>query len=89
MNLFAFSKDILQKLQDYFPTFLKENIGNLKSEYLIPDEVSRLVGEGEATLELISTPSVWYGVTYREDKPSVVKALKEFTDKGLYKKGLY
>ncbi len=89
MNLFAFSKDILQKLQDYFPVFLKENIGNLKSEYLIPDEVSRLVGEGKATLKLISTPSVWYGVTYREDKPSVVKALKEFTDKGLYKKGLY
>ena len=89
MNLFAFSKDIIQKLIEYFPDFLKENINNLKSEYLIPEEVSRIVREGKGTLELISTPSVWYGVTYREDKPSVVKALKEFTDKGLYKKGLY
>lgn len=89
MNLFAFSKDIIQKLQERFPTFLKENIGNLKSEFLIPEEVSKLVGEGKATLKLIGTPSVWYGVTYREDKPSVVKALKELTDKGLYKKGLY
>ena len=89
MNLFAFSRDIIQKLQERLPIFLKENIQNLKSEFLIPEEVSRLVGEGKATLKLIGTPSVWYGVTYREDKPSVVKALKELTDKGLYKKGLY
>ena len=89
MNLFAFSKDIIAKLEKQFPVFLKENIDNLKAEFLIPDEVSRLVGEGQASLELISTPDVWYGVTYREDKPSVVKALKALTDKGLYKKGLY
>ena len=89
MNLFAFSKDIIAKLEKQLPVFLKENIDNLKAEFLIPDEVSRLVGEGQATLQLISTPDVWYGVTYREDKPSVVKALKALTDKGLYKKGLY
>ncbi|MBO4856047.1 MAG: nucleotidyltransferase [Bacilli bacterium] len=89
MNLFAFSSDIIQKLWEQFPIFLKENIQNLKAEFLIPEEVSRLVGEGKASLKLIGTPSVWYGVTYREDKPSVVKALKKLTDKGLYKKGLY
>ena len=89
MNLFAFTKDIVARLEEYFPSFLNNNIDNLKSEYLIPEEVSRLVGEGKATLQLISTPDVWYGVTYREDKPSVVRALKELTDKGLYKPGLY
>ncbi len=89
MNLFAFSKDIITKLKERFPVFLKENIGNLKSEFLIPDEVSRLVAEGYASLKLIGTPSVWYGVTYREDKPTVVKALKRLTDAGLYKPGLY
>ena len=89
MNLFAFSKDIIDRLIEQFPIFLDDNIDNLKAEFLIPDEVSRLVEEGKASLELISTPSVWYGVTYREDKPSVVKALKELTDQGLYKKGLY
>ena len=89
MNLFAFTKDIIKKLEKQFPEFLKENIQNLKSEYLIPEEVSRLVGNRQATLKLIGTPSVWYGVTYREDKPSVVKALKELTNKGYYKPGLY
>ena len=65
------------------------NISNLKSEFLIPDEVSRIVNEGKASLKLLETPSVWYGVTYKEDKPSVVKALKRLTDQGLYKPGLY
>ena len=89
MNLFVFTKDIIDRLKEQFPIFLRDNIDNLKSEFLIPEEVSRLVENGKATLKLIGTPSVWYGVTYREDKPAVVKALKELTDKGLYKKGLY
>ena len=89
MNLFAFTKDVVKRLAEQFPLFLRDNIDNLKSEFLIPEEVSRLVEEGKATLKLISTPSKWYGVTYREDKPTVVKALKELTDKGLYKPGLY
>ena len=89
MNLFVFTKDIIDLLKEKLPIFLKENIGNLKSEFLIPEIVSEIVGEGRATLELLETPSVWYGVTYREDKPSVVKALKALTDKGLYKEGLY
>ena len=89
MNLFVFTKDVIEKLKAQFPLFLRDNIDNLKSEFLIPEEVSRLVEEGKATLKLINTPSKWYGVTYREDKPAVVKALKELTDKGFYKKGLY
>ena len=89
MNLFVFSKDIITKLNERFPQFLAKNVDNLKSEYLIPEVVSELVSDGKASLELLETPSVWYGVTYREDKPSVVKALKELTDKGEYKKGLY
>ena len=89
MNLFVFSKDIIDLLKEKFPAFLKENVNNNKAEFLIPEIVSELVQEGKATLELLETPSVWYGVTYKEDKPSVVKALKELTDKGLYKKGLY
>ncbi|MCR5185488.1 MAG: nucleotidyltransferase [Bacilli bacterium] len=89
MNLFVFTKDIIEILKERFPLFLKENINNLKSEFLIPEVVSEVVGEGKATLQLLETPSVWYGVTYKEDKPSVVKALKALTQKGLYKEGLY
>ena len=89
MNLFVFNKDLISRLKEKFPLWLKDNVSNLKSEFLIPTVVDELVHEGRATLKLLSTSSVWFGVTYREDKPGVVKALKALVDKGEYKEGLY
>ena len=89
MNLFCFNKDLIPALREKFPLWLKENINVPKSEFLIPTVVDELVHENKATVRLLSTPSVWFGVTYKEDKPGVVKALKELVDKGVYKPGLY
>ena len=89
MNLFCFNKDLIKHLTEKFPLWLKNNIDIPKSEFLIPTVVDELVNENKATVRLLSTPSVWFGVTYKEDKPGVVKALKELVDKGVYKPGLY
>ncbi len=89
MNLFVFNKDLIDNLTVKFSLWLKDNISNLKAEFLIPTVVDELVHEGKATLKLLSTSSVWFGVTYREDKPKVVASLKELVNRGEYKKGLY
>lgn len=89
MNLFCFTKDFLDELEARFVEFLKENANNLKSEYLIPDVVSDIVREKKATVKILESSSVWYGITYQEDKEKVYKALKSLRDKGLYKKKLY
>ena len=89
MNLFCFNVDLIDYLSEEFPKWLKDNINVPKSEFLIPSVVDEMVHKGKATLKLLSTPSVWFGVTYKEDKPGVVKALAELTAKGAYKKGLY
>ena len=89
MNLFCFNLDLLEHLKNRFPVWLKENINVPKSEFLIPTVVDELVHEGKATLKVLETSSVWFGVTYKEDKPGVVKALKALVDKGEYKEGLY
>ena len=39
---------------------------------------------GKASVRVLSSPDRWYGVTYREDKPEVQKALNELTDAGAY-----
>ena len=89
MNLFCFNKDLMKHLEEKFPLWLKENINTPKSEFLIPSVVDELVHEGKATLKLLSTPSVWFGVTYKEDKPKVVASLEALVNQGIYKKGLY
>ena len=89
MNLFCFNKDLIARLGERFPDWLNVYGNELKSEFLIPTVVDELVHEGKATLKLLSTDSVWFGVTYKEDKPGVVKALKELVQKGEYKEGLY
>lgn len=90
MNMFCFDKSIMTYLENRFPKFLDDNKNNLeKCEYLIPTVVSELIEEKEISVSVVKCDAVWYGVTYKEDKPYVVSSLKSLVDKGLYKKGLW
>ena len=90
MNMFAFSKDFVDLIGKNLIRFLENKLCNLeKDEYLIPVLIDQLVKEQEIKVQILSTSSVWYGVTYQADKEYVVKALKNMTDSGLYKKGLW
>ena len=89
MNLFCFTKDFMKVLDERFVTFLRKEGNQLKSEYLIPDIVSQMVTEDKCQVRLLSSPSVWYGITYKEDTEKVFNALKDLRDKGVYKKELY
>lgn len=87
MNMFAFSTDILDLLDEKYPEFMEQNKDNLaKCEYLIPTVVSELIEQGRVSCEVLATSAVWYGVTYREDKEEVVSSLKALVDKGEYPK---
>ena len=52
-------------------------------------EVGRLLREGKASVDVLPSPDRWYGVTYREDKPGVVKAMADMTEAGLYPEKLF
>ena len=43
-----------------------------------------MIEAGKADVEIITSPDKWYGVTYQDDKPKIVAALKELTDGGAY-----
>lgn len=86
MNFFGFTPSIFTELAVRFPQFLETATPQnpQKAEFLIPNEAGRLVHEGKAHMQVLSSPDRWYGVTYREDKPVVMQALAAMTDKGLY-----
>jgi len=89
MNLFCFTKDFISHLENGWIDFLKAHGNDLKSEYLIPDFASKLVEEKVATIKIETSPAVWYGITYREDTPKVVNAIKEMKKQGIYSEKLY
>ena len=90
MNLWGFTSEILTEIENRFADFLRKNADNaLKCEYYIPLGVDELVKEGKARVKALDTAEKWYGVTYKEDKTSVMDALREKSEKGLYPKPLW
>ena len=47
-------------------------------------EIDSLIKKGEKKVRVLSSPDRWYGVTYREDKQSVVDAIAKMTAEGMY-----
>ncbi len=91
MNMWGFSESILEELHARFRAFLEENLEKnpLKCEYFLPFVVDELLGEGRATVKVLTTDDRWYGVTYKEDKPQVVAAIRALKDQGLYPQKLW
>ncbi len=86
MNMWGFSQSILKELESGFVEFLKNNLPKnpLKAEYFLPFAVDGLLSEGKASVQVLNSQDKWYGVTYKEDKEMVVKAISELKKQGLY-----
>ena len=86
MNMWGFTPSFLDELEAGLTTFLQKELpGNpLKGEYYLPFAVDHLIQEGRATAKVLQTAAQWYGVTYQEDKPVVVEALRRMTEDGIY-----
>lgn len=84
MNMWGFTPDYFRYSNDYFIEFLKENEDNIKAEFFIPLLVNHLTVSGTASVKVLDTPSMWFGVTYAEDRPYVVQKLQELVEKGEY-----
>ena len=86
MNMWGFGKSFLKELENRFAGFLKDNLPSnpLKCEYFLPFVVTALLEEEKADVKVLKSEDKWYGVTYHEDKQSVVDALASMRRNGLY-----
>lgn len=89
MNMWGFTPDYFEKSGRIFEDFLRENSNELKKEYYIPFAVDCMIKEGDAECEVLSTPSHWFGVTFKEDRPAVVAKFQELADNNTYPSPLY
>lgn len=91
MNFWGFQVSMMKELEDRFPLFLQESlqVQPLKSEFLLPVVVDRLLHEQCAHVHVLRSPDRWFGVTYQADKPVVTAALSAMKENGEYPDPLF
>lgn len=91
MNMWGFTKSVLEEIHDRFASFLKASLPEnpLKCEYFLPFVVDELIREDKAEVTVLKSRDRWYGVTYKEDKPAVMKAIQALKDEGCYPRNLW
>jgi len=89
MNFWGFTPAFFQTLEEKFIAFLKTKGRELKSEWYIPDIVDEMIDSGQTRVKMLSSEGQWFGVTYPEDKPTVIASLKAMYNDGRYPKNLW
>ena len=89
MNMWGFTPDVLDILEERFVEFLGENLNEPKSEFLIPTEMGLLLKRKAVRIRVLPTTSQWFGMTYAEDMPAVREAFRNMTDEGIYQVPLF
>lgn len=90
MNFFGFTPKIFDYIEKNFYDFYLSHKDSLDTcEFLIPTTLTDMINEDKCEVEVLKTPSHWHGVTYKEDKESVEKAINELIENDVYKKDLW
>ena len=89
MNFWGFHSNIFPFIEEKFLQFLKDNHKQPKAEFFIPLFANQLIAEGRGKIKIISGGSIWFGVTYKEDKEAVSAQIKSLIDKGEYPSKLW
>ena len=72
-----------------YMTIFCDSFFDMKCEYFLPSVVEELLKEKRATVEVMESAEKWYGVTYKEDKKSVMDAISEMKQQGVYPEDLW
>jgi len=84
MNFWGFTPTFFTELQNRFPLFLKANKEVLKAEFFIPTVVNELIAEKKSKTKVLESEASWFGVTYQEDRPTVIKSIRKLIKNGDY-----
>jgi UTP-glucose-1-phosphate uridylyltransferase len=89
MNFWCFHPSIFNLTQILFTDFPKNNMNNIKAEFFIPTIADYFINKFEGKIEMLTTTSQWFGVTYIEDAPVVKASLDKLIADAVYPSNLW
>jgi len=89
LNFWAFQPSFIPAVNAYFKRFMDEQGDQLKSESFLPVVIDEMIHAKQATCKVLPTSAQWLGVTYPEDKDTVVEAIQQLVDRGVYPTNLW
>ena len=89
MNFFGYPENVLPHFKKYFDDFINVSGKELKSECYLPKAADHFIKNGIIKIKALNADSLWFGVTYREDREAAVKCLEGLTAKGVYPEKLW
>ena len=91
MNCWGFTPEFFGTLEKGLKDFFEINKGEKlnKAEYYLLTAVQDEIDAGTATVKLLETDAKWFGVTYKEDRPKVVEAIRKLIADGVYPEKLW
>ena len=90
MNCWGYPAGMFDEFDKELRVFLDNIAANpIKGEFYLPMMADKMTKEGVADITVLPVSDKWFGVTYAEDKPKVMAALKELADKGVYAQRLW
>ena len=89
MNFWGFKPSIFDHFEKAFTEFINVNAGKPKTELYIPKVINDLVARDVASVKVLPSRDLWFGVTYREDKPVAVEHIRKLVEEGVYPDNLW
>jgi len=89
MNMFGFYPSYFNNTEKLFKQFLHDYGLEEKSEFFIPLTLDEMIEKKQAKVKVLTSKANWFGVTYKKDKPHVVKKFNKLIKDGVYPKKLW
>ena len=90
MNLWGYHPAMLDVMAQYFDAFVRDLApGDEKRECLLPVMMDALTAQGRVSTRVLQTDEHWFGLTYQDDKPGVIAALRALHADGTYPPALW
>ena len=85
MNVWGFSSSVIILLEEEFTNFLgRLEPGDITSEFYLPAAVDASIRGKLSKVRVYSASCRWMGVTYREDRKTVMESIADLVKKGDY-----